>query len=196
MKRNGMKNMNLGLVYVRFGKDYRNYCSFNNFDSLLKAVAFSVKNVNGTPLVKTTNQGEIACLSRTKKYIADEATRLILNINRVYTIDGDHMALYSSKRQINRLIRVCKKEGHCLSCYSFIIFHIIYININQTQRNNYQIDLDSLDKLINNLANNYYRDHKSDLAKYIIDCHKPIRKEMDKKSSLGLDDFPSIHRWF
>ena len=184
-----------GRVYVRFGKDYNNYSIFNNFNSLLEAVAFSVKYGNGMPLVKTDSGKTVACLSHTKKYIAAEATRLINQISRVYV--GDHMALHTSKRQINRLIRVCEHRGNNLSCYSLIVLHIIYINIIQTERNSLRADIKGLENLIFNLANEFIRHNgHDDLARYIVDCYLPIDKEIDGKGPCCLGDFPDIHRWF
>lgn len=190
--------MSLGCVYVKFGEDYKKYSFFfDKFDSLLEAVAFSVKYGNGKPLVKDVRGAKIPCLSSTKKYIAAEATRLIKQINIEYGFDGDHMALYSSKRQINRLVRICKCTGRSLSCYSLILLHVIYVNIDQTNRDRLLIAFRQLEELIFNLANKYMEHHDgNNLVQYIVDCHAPICSELNNEVICHPDHFPDIHRWF
>lgn len=189
--------MSLGRVYVKFGKDYEGYSVFNEFDSLLEAVAFSVKYGNGKALVKTVADKTIPCLSNTKKYIAAEATRLIKRIKIYRNPSGDHMALYTSKRQINRLARVCKCTGNDLSCYSLLVLHIIYISINQTNRDNFRIVFNDLEDLIYKIADNYMQHHGcDDLAQYIVNCHPRIRQEIQGGVICSPNHLPDIHRWF
>ena len=187
--------MCLGRVYIRFGKDYKGYTRFSNFDELLEAVAFSVQYGNGRNLVKSIAGKKVACLSHTKKYIAEEATRLISRFGR--NNQGDHMALYASKNQINRLIRVCEHDSNLLSCYSFVVLHIIYISINQEERNKLQVDFNKLDNLIYHLANAYLRDNgHDDLAQFVVDCHPPIEVEIHGGAICRPADFPDVHRWY
>lgn len=188
--------MSLGRIYVRFGKDYDSmYDRFDNFDCLLEAVARSVRSANGKPLIKHVYGKEIVCLAQTKKFIAKEATNIIKQINRVYT--GDHMALYASKTQINRLIGVCQHEKHSLSCYAFIVLHVIYININKVELDDFHGDFDTLRRLIYTLGNEFIRHHEhDDLAHYIVNCYLPVQQEMTDGVICQATNFPDIHRWF
>lgn len=187
--------MTTGRVYVRFGKDYNAYQTFENFDTLIQAVAFSVKYANGKTLVLNDAGNMVACLNATKKYIATEATRLINRIKRVN--QGDHMALHVSKRQINRLIRVGNHTGNNLSCYSLIVLHIIFVSIDEERRASLRKDMKDLEQLIYILANEFLRyNNHSDLAQYIVDCHPPVDREITGQGNCHVGDFPDIHRRF
>lgn len=186
--------MGTGRIYVNFGKDYNNYSDFNNFEDLVNVVALSVRYANGKPLVMAVGEKQVIYASRTKKYIAQEATRFISRIGRIY--NGDHMALHVSKRQINRLIRVCEHKGNHLSCYSFIVLHIIYTSIKSTEVDKVCVDLNALSNLIYSLANEYLLHNHNDLVQYIVDCHRLMEHEIKGKQIYESSDFPQIHRWF
>lgn len=173
--------------------DLNSLLNEDNLNKLLRSVAFSVKKTdNGESLIKNENQDQerdFRC-ARTKKYIANEATKLIKSFGRIQS--DENMALYASKRQISRLFRVCQNEGSCLSCYSFVILHVIIQSINE--REILKDTLEKMSDLIFNLANNYLLDYPDDaLAQYIVDCYKVYRLEVESGLS---EDFPDIHRWY
>lgn len=188
--------MGTGRVYIRFDKEYlEKYEIFGKLDFLIEAVALSVRCAYGKKLIKNESGNQIICLAQTKKFIAKEATQLIKQIGIIY--DGDHMARYSSKRQINTLIGVCLHKKNFLPCYAFIILHIIYTNINQSVIPDIQNDLIALKNIIFILANECIKYHAySDLSKYIIDCYSPIEKEISTGLICQVRDFPDIHRWY
>lgn len=189
--------MSTGRIYIRLGKDYCDYPYFNNLETLIEAVALSVKFWGDKPLVKIVNNEQVVCLGQTKKYIASEATRLIDHIKKLEGVGHDHMAIHVSKRQINRLIRICKHKDYRLSCYSLVILHIIYTSINKNLCNNFEIYLTELAKLILKIADNisHRPNFHSDLVTYILDSYPTVKNEIDGGEVCNADSFPSIHRW-
>lgn len=131
--------MTTGRIYINLGKDYCDYRRYLDFDTLIKAVACSKRYANGKLLVKKSGGNQIICAKYTKAYIASEATKLIQNISIIY--GNYHMGLHVSKRQINKLAKVCEHKGNSLSCYSLVVLHIIYISINSSEREEYQNSL-------------------------------------------------------
>lgn len=187
--------MTTGRVYLYFGEDYRNYNTFWDFNALIKAVAYSNRYANGKWLVKTDGDREQLCERNTKLYIANEATNLIRRITPIY--DNHHMALHASKRQINELIKVCEHKGNRLSCYSLVMLHIIYISINNAERDRYKIKMNELNLLIHQVANEVLRHNRNNImAQYLVACHPLIDREANEDIIPNVADFPATHRWF
>lgn len=187
--------MTTGRIYVYFGRDYRNYKTFLDFDTLINAVAYSNRYAYGKWLVKKEGEKEIICEGKTKSYIANEATNLIRAITPIY--GNHHMGLHASKRQFNELIKVCEHRGSSLSCYSLVMLHIIYISINKSERDRYKINLEELSSLIHQIAKEVCRHNANNIvAQYLVSCHPVIDREINKGIIPQVKDFPATRRWY
>lgn len=185
--------MSTGRVYLYLGEGYQEYEEYLKFDTLIEAVAHSNPCVNGRTLLNSRDQ--TVCERNTKRYIAREATKLIRKMTPI--VDNNHMALHASKRQINNLIKVLECNGNSLSCYSLVILHIIYISIDNCERDKHRDELNRLNKLIYQIANDILYDYCDNIiAHYLLDCHPVLDKEMNESIIAKADDFPAPHRWF
>ena len=186
--------LNLGFVYARFTSEYGRM-SFKTFDKLLEAVAIASDN-NNLIYFDGNNERHIY-FDCTKQYIANKATELVQNLDRIPV--GKHMSLLVSKKQINRLIKICsgKTKKYRLSCYSLIILHTIYDIIkNSNAVTNYAFELDMLSREIQVLADNYYRYSGDELAEYIVNCYPTVHNEFTNLLGNDVVQFPCIHRKF
>lgn len=189
-------------VYINFGSDsekfYKSCFSRSNFNQLIDAVAKNVRYSQGIPLIKVENGQDIVCKGRTKKYIAQEACRFISKMN--ITPSSFNMAPYVSKRQINRLIRSIEKHGvKHFTCYAFVILHIIYMNIHES---NFASSI-ILANEIHNLVIQYLENHPDmatkdpinyELLYFLNSCYTPVKDEITDKKITPSTLFPAIKK--
>lgn len=185
-------------VYINVGKDFYDAlgdAEIPNFEHLINEVALHKKiDDKGIILAEKIGSKLFIYRGRTIRYIVREVNRFINNIIEIPS--EENMASFTSKRQINRLVRAFQNKQGYISGYSLVIMHIMYTII-KNNPGDAEADYTLFQKCANFMhviINKYYEQYNSDeLANFLLNCYPVISDELiNQNITKHVEDFPAI----
>lgn len=186
----------LDRVYINLGEGFGEQVFEMDLTVLINEVAKSVKEYEGIILYDEKEQKIF--LGRTKKYIVKEVNRFIAGFEEKPALEN--MASYTSKRQLNRLIRILKNKKGRMSCYGLIFLHIMFVNIQDHQNCHFKTYADTMRKMVECYCQERGRTkscNKDELIEFFLKCYKTVKEEFNNsgagvKAKKYASDFPKI----